>query len=100
MRLLISCLGIVTLVGCQSGSGVQHVQYGLQREQYAHSAAVVKQIEQEVPQRWKEKGSPHHIVAYDHGRMLDVQTTPENQLKISHLLQNWGEHDNAVKASS
>jgi hypothetical protein len=39
-----------------------------------------------VPEVRNAKGSPHRIKAYDRGRMLDIQTTPENLERIRQLM--------------
>ena len=79
---LLSLIPLLLVGGCQSGSRIEHIQHGLQTEQYGHADAIAERIKREVPARWNAPGSPHRIFAYDEGRMLDIRTTPENQQRI------------------
>ena len=82
---LLSLIALLLVGGCQSGPPMQHLQHGLQKEQYGHADAIVERIKRDVPAQWNAPGSPHRIFAYDEGRMLDIRTTPENQQRIRDL---------------
>lgn len=87
MRLpCLACLvGVLMLVGCQSGSQIQTRTHTFAPWQTSQLPVWEKTIETTVaPGKWNQEGSPHRITA--EGNHLTIRTTKANQDAITKYL--------------